>query len=65
MMLKIEKYMKQKGQGMIEYALIAAFICGVAAVVFGTNGSFSNAINTAFGAVSSAASSAATSAQKS
>ena len=68
-MMEIAKYLKaryvsEKAQGMIEYALIAAFICGVAAVVFGTNGSFSTAINTAFGAVSSAADSAAKAAAK-
>ena len=62
--LEIAKYLKarfvsEKAQGMIEYALIAAFICGVAAVIFGTNGSFSNAINSAFSAVSTKAANAA------
>ena len=66
--LEIAKYLKnryvsEKAQGMIEYALIAAFICGVAAVVFASNGSFSSAINTAFGSVSNAASNAASKAQ--
>lgn len=62
--LEIAKYLKaryvsEKAQGMIEYALIAAFICGVAALVFAKDGSFSSAINTAFGSVSDAAKSAA------
>ena len=67
-MMEIAKYLKaryvsEKAQGMIEYALIAAFICGVAAVVFSSDGSFSSAINTAFCSVSDAAKSAAGAAQ--
>lgn len=66
--LEIAKYLKarfvsEKAQGMIEYALIAAFICGVAATIFAANGSFSSAINTAFGSVSNAASNAASKTQ--
>ena len=67
-MMEIVKYLKaryvsEKAQGMIEYALIAAFICAVAAVIFGSNGSFGNAINTAFNGVGNAASNAAAKAQ--
>ena len=68
-MMEIAKYLKaryvsEKAQGMIEYALIAAFICGVAALVFAKARSFSSAINTAFGSVSNAASNAASNANK-
>ena len=67
-MMEIVKYLKaryvsEKAQGMIEYALIAAFICGVAAVVFNSDGSFSSAINRAFSSVSDAAANAASKAK--
>lgn len=42
------RYLSEKAQGMVEYALIVAFIVGIAAVVFGSNGSLSEAINAAF-----------------
>ena len=35
----MEKYLGKKGQGMVEYALIIAFVVGIAAVAFsGENG---------------------------
>lgn len=48
------RYMGEKAQGMVEYALIVAFIVGIAAVVFGTNGSLAEAINAAFNKVKTA-----------
>lgn len=50
----MEKYLGKKGQGMVEYALIIAFVVGIAAVAFsGENGlgasiksTFSNATTT-------------------
>ena len=40
-------YLKQKGQGMVEYALILAFVVGVAAFLVGDNG-IGQAIQTTF-----------------
>lgn len=48
------RYLNEKAQGMVEYALIVAFIVGVAAAVFASNGDFQSAITTAFGKVKSA-----------
>ena len=45
------RYLNEKAQGMVEYALIVAFIVGVAAVVFASNGSFSDAVNAGFNKV--------------
>ncbi|MBO6202393.1 Flp family type IVb pilin [Selenomonas ruminantium] len=45
------RYLNEKAQGMVEYALIVAFIVGVAAVVFASNGSFSEAVNAGFNKV--------------
>ncbi|MBE6073549.1 MAG: pilin protein [Selenomonas ruminantium] len=45
------RYLSEKAQGMVEYALIVAFIVGVAAVVFASNGSFSDAVNAGFNKV--------------
>ena len=50
------RYLNEKAQGMVEYALIVAFIVGVAAVVFASGGStdntFAGAIKNGFGKVS-------------
>ena len=40
-------YLKQKGQGMVEYALILAFVVGIAAFLVG-NSDIGNAIQTTF-----------------
>ena len=40
-------YLKQKGQGMVEYALILAFVVGIAAFLVG-NGGIDEAIQTTF-----------------
>ena len=40
-------YLKQKGQGMVEYALILAFVVGIAAFLVG-NGGIGQAIQTTF-----------------
>ncbi|TYZ22256.1 Flp family type IVb pilin [Selenomonas ruminis] len=45
------RYLSEKAQGMVEYALIVAFIVGVAAVVFASNGSFQAAVNAGFNKV--------------
>ena len=42
------RYLSEKAQGMVEYALIVAFIVGVAAVVFASNGSFQQAVEAGF-----------------
>lgn len=34
----MEKYLGKKGQGMVEYALIIAFVVGVATYAFGDSG---------------------------
>ena len=41
------RYLGEKGQGMVEYALILAFVVAVAAAVFaqGTSGGLGQAIN--------------------
>lgn len=43
------RYLSQKAQGIVEYALILAFVVVVAAVLVG-NDSLSNAISNVFGA---------------
>ena len=53
---KIREYLKkhtnsQKGQGMVEYALILAFVVAVALALVGTDG-IQQAIQTTFGNVS-------------
>lgn len=45
-------YLKQKGQGMVEYALILAFVVGIAAFLVG-NSDIGNAIQTTFKNVTS------------
>ncbi len=55
------RYLNEKAQGMVEYALIVAFIVGVATVVFGTNGSFKQAIDAGFNHVKEAVSGATSS----
>lgn len=40
-------YLKQKGQGMVEYALILAFVVGIAAFLVGNDG-IGQAIRTTF-----------------
>ncbi len=45
------RYLSEKAQGMVEYALIVAFIVGVAAVVFATDGSFADAVKAGFSKV--------------
>ena len=42
------RYLSEKAQGMVEYALIVAFIVGVSAVVFATDGSFTAAVKAGF-----------------
>lgn len=46
------RYMSQKAQGMVEYALILAFVVVVAAVLAGDTG-LSSAISNVFGAAQS------------
>jgi len=36
-MIKISNYLKQKGQGIVEYALLLAFVVGIAMMLNGTN----------------------------
>lgn len=58
------RYLNEKAQGMVEYALMVAFIAGVATVVFAKNGSFQSAINASFDAVKAAVTGAAQTAAK-
>ncbi|MCR5177122.1 MAG: hypothetical protein K6C05_09780 [Anaerovibrio sp.] len=46
------RYLAQKGQGMVEYALILAFIVGIAAYMTSSNG-IGSAIKTTFSNVTS------------
>ncbi len=52
------RYLNEKAQGMVEYALIVAFIVGVAAVIFATgdgkDGSFIAAVKACFTKVTDA-----------
>ena len=52
------RYLNEKAQGMVEYALMVAFIVGVAAAVFGSDGSFKAAITASFDGVKDAVSKA-------
>ena len=51
----------EKGQGMVEYALIIAFVAAIA--IFVLNGRLGSAINSAFDQASNAVTSATTAAQ--
>ena len=42
------KYLGKKGQGMVEYALIIAFVVGIAAVAFGGESGLGKAIKDTF-----------------
>lgn len=42
------RYLSEKAQGMVEYALMVAFIVGVAAIVFGKDGDFQAAVSAGF-----------------
>lgn len=44
----MEKYLGKKGQGMVEYALIIAFVVGVAAVAFSGENGLGKAMQTTF-----------------
>ena len=48
--MKIMRYLEQKGQGMVEYALILAFVVAVAVALTGNDG-IRGAIETTFGNV--------------
>lgn len=45
------RYMSEKAQGMVEYALIVAFIVGIAVVVFATDGDLAQAVKAGFSKV--------------
>ena len=53
MLTKIRNMLKKKGQGIIEYALILAFVVGVALMVFGGDGSLKVALINSFTKTSS------------
>ena len=44
----MEKYLGKKGQGMVEYALIIAFVVGIATTVFGSGTGLDSAIKSTF-----------------
>lgn len=44
----MEKYLGKKGQGMVEYALIIAFVVGIAATVFTKDSGLGKAIGDTF-----------------
>jgi len=49
MLQKMEKFFSQKGQGIVEYALILAFVAAVAAVALGgTSGGLGQKITSLF-----------------
>ncbi len=50
--MKIMRYLEQKAQGMVEYALILAFVVGIAAALTGSDG-IQEAIKTTFTNVTS------------
>lgn len=45
------RYLSEGAQGMVEYALIAAFICAIAATVFAAPGWMPDMIDGLYGAV--------------
>ena len=49
-----EKLEQKVTQGMVEYALIVAFIVGIATLIFGTDGSMKDAVSKAFEKVKTA-----------
>lgn len=48
------RYMDEKAQGIVEYALLLVFVVGIAGAVLLTNGDLYNGIITAFGKVKTA-----------
>ena len=50
--MKVMRYLEQKAQGMVEYALILAFVVGIAAVALNSDGGLASGIQKAFSNVS-------------
>ena len=48
MLVSIRSYLKEKGQGIVEYAVLLAFVVAVAAYVFGNNSSLKTAVSDTF-----------------
>lgn len=46
--MKVMRYLEQKAQGMVEYALILAFVVGIAAVALNGNTGLGQAIQGVF-----------------
>ena len=46
--MKVMRYLEQKAQGMVEYALILAFVVGIAAVALNGNNGLGQAIQGVF-----------------
>ncbi|MBQ1856030.1 MAG: pilin [Anaerovibrio sp.] len=46
--MKVMRYLEQKGQGIVEYALILAFVVGIAAVALNSNSGLGQAIQNVF-----------------
>lgn len=38
MLISMRKFFKEKGQGIVEYAVLLAFVVAIAAYLFGSNG---------------------------
>ena len=38
MLVSLRKFFKEKGQGIVEYAVLLAFVVAIAAYLFGSNG---------------------------
>ena len=48
MLVSMRNYMKEKGQGIVEYAVLLAFVVAVAAYVFSGNSSLKTEISNTF-----------------
>lgn len=46
--MKVMRYLEQKGQGIVEYALILAFVVGIAAVALQSDNGLGQAIQGVF-----------------
>lgn len=48
MLISMRRYFKEKGQGIVEYAMLLAFIVAVAAYVFTGDNALKSEVKTAF-----------------
>lgn len=64
MLTSMKKFFTEKGQGLVEYALILAFVAGLAFMMFGTDSSMKSDVTSAFSSAQSKIGNAASNANQ-